>query len=61
MEERTTYVGLDVHKKVINVASLRPGSRAPLACHGSAPPATTRETGVHTPEIAVFGSACGCA
>ena len=30
MEERTTYVGLDVHKKMINVALLRPGTREPL-------------------------------
>ena len=30
MEERTTYVGLDVHKKMINVALLRPGTRDPV-------------------------------
>lgn len=30
MEERTTYVGLDVHKKMIHVALLRPGTREPL-------------------------------
>ena len=30
MEERTTYVGLDVHKKMINVALLRPGTRNPV-------------------------------
>ena len=30
MEERTTYVGLDVHKKMINVALLRPGTREPV-------------------------------
>ena len=30
MEERTAYVGLDVHKTVITMALLRPGTRAPL-------------------------------
>ena len=30
MEERSTYVGLDVHKKMINVALLRPGTRDPV-------------------------------
>ena len=30
MEERTTYVGLEVHKKMINVALLRPASRNPV-------------------------------
>ncbi len=30
MEERTTYVGLDVHKKMINVALLRPETRTPV-------------------------------
>ena len=30
MEERTTRVGLDVHKKMINVALLRPGTRNPV-------------------------------
>ena len=29
MEERTTYVGLDVHKKIIHVALLRPGTQDP--------------------------------
>ena len=30
MEERTTYVGLDVHKRMINIALLRPATRAPV-------------------------------
>ena len=43
MEERTTYIGSDVHKKMFSVVLLRPGTREPLAWEVSQVPGAIRQ------------------